>query len=128
VQHCIIISNIPDLSQCGTNKTSKYLDVKNVILSYIKKICVHAHKQGQPTFYHNTKNFLNDSPCVLNGNIKIDKNHFKCIQVHIEHYLTRRLTHTICNRSHNNICKEWQKSDYTKQKPTNNETCSINLK
>jgi hypothetical protein len=32
---------------------------------------------------------------------------------------TQRLTHTICNRSRKNICEEIQKSDYTKQKPTN---------
>jgi hypothetical protein len=31
----------------------------------------------------------------------------------------QRLTHTICNRSHKNICEETQKSDCTKQQPTN---------
>jgi hypothetical protein len=35
--------------------------------------------------------------------------------IHIEHYLTQRLKHTICNRSHKNICEESQKLDYTKQ-------------
>jgi hypothetical protein len=38
--------------------------------------------------------------------------------VHIERYLTQRLTHPICNRSHKNIREETQKSDCTKQNPT----------
>jgi hypothetical protein len=71
--------------------------------------CIHI-KSGNIFFNERIKQNMFHSPVYV-GHLK------NC--THIEHYLTQRVTHTIRNRSHKNIREESQKSDCTKQQPTN---------
>lgn len=76
VQHGIIISNIPDLLQYGTSTTSKNLDVQ----SFLHKN-MYTHIQKEPTNIPSAHRELPEwqGPAFLIANIKINKNHIKCI-------------------------------------------------